>query len=338
MSKSSLALLDRAVQGAVAHELGDGNFDTAALAELGIAPERRRTVAGMRVISNAARDAEVSADAAKMTDKLLRYRADRALVIDKLKRVDVKPVAVLPLTAWNRICDSTGLYRFLPQGDSVRMDAAVLLKRAADDVNKTWRKQHDDFMLKAWGVYIGVETLLFLLGYFVGWGFYIPAGVGIFPGALFMGLSSSEGPIAPIPKEMEAKRIRELVAEHEKNGTLLKELWPDLREPEKGSNIRIALPEPPAEVQERLIAAERARLPLNIAVVGDAIMFKEPIADVLVGIRTKHWEEVERQEALRLDPIAYVVEGSAVAIIDQYGKFPIEQAVMNQVINSEHLV
>lgn len=71
MSKSSLALLDEAVQGAVALLLGAGEHDKTALAELGVVPQRTRNVAGLKVVSNAARDADVHPNSAKMTDNLL---------------------------------------------------------------------------------------------------------------------------------------------------------------------------------------------------------------------------------------------------------------------------
>lgn len=338
MSRSNLALLDRAVQGAVALELGDGDHDKSALAELGVVPQRTRTVAGLKVVSNAARDAEVDPNSAKMTDKLLRYRADRELVIGKLKRVGVEPIAVLPLTAWERICDSTGLYRFKPNGDQVRVSASNLFKQAEKYARAKASERHDGFMIACLATWFVLTVGCGLLGYNVHPGWYFPmAAIGFF-GFLILIAGIVDGPMNSRPRDIEAARIRELVAEHEKNGTLIKELWPDLKEPAKGENIRIALPEPPADVQERLIAAERARLPLNIAVVGDAIAFKELVADVLVGIRGKYWDEVERLEALNRDPIAYVIEGTAVAIIDQYGEFPIEKEVINKVINSEHLV
>ncbi len=338
MSVSNLALLDRAVQGAVALELGDGDHDRTALAELGVVPQRTRIVAGLKVISNAARDAEVDPKAATMTDKLLRYRADRELVIGKLKRVDVEPIAVLPLTAWERICDSTGLFRFKPNGDQVRISASNLFKQAEEYARRKAKERHHRFLKTYLATWLALIVGCGLLGYNVHPGWYVPmAVIGLFGFGIFIS-SVDDGPMNSKPRDIEAARIRELVTEHEKNGTLIKELWPDLKEPSKGADIRISLPEPPAEVQERLIAAERARLPLNIAVVGDAIAFKEPVADVLVGIRGKYWDEVERREALDRDPIAYVIEGTAVAIIDQYGEFPIEREVMNRVINSEHLV
>lgn len=336
MSHSNLALLDRAVQGAVAHELGDGDHNSAVLAELGIEPRRTRTVAGLTVISNAARDAEVSPQAATMTDKLLRYRADRELVLGKLKRVGVEPIAVLPLTAWERICNSTGLFRFVPDGDKVRISAARLIKQAETDAMVEASKKQAIINRKWAGMWALGAIITGVLALTLSGGWWVATAISVV--ATIGNLGSSEPNWRP--RDIEARLINERVAELEKNGTLLKELWPDLIEPAKGPSIRIALPTPPAEVQERLIAAERARLPLNIAVVGDAIAFKESVAGVLINERKSHWDEVERQrqEALRLDPIAYVIEGTAVAIIDQYGDFPIEKAVMNEVINSEHLV
>lgn len=339
MATSNLVLLDRAVQGAVALELGDGDHDKVALAELGVVPKRTRNVAGLKIVSNAARDAAVDPKAATMIDKLLRYRADHDLVIDKLKRVGIEPLAVLPSAAWEKILDGAGLYRFKPDGDKVRVSAAHLLKRASEYAEACATEKHFIHSLVAWGVYLAVEVALFGLGK-SGWGglFYFLFGIGIFPLGLLLAVATGNKPADSRPQKIEAARIRELVDQHEKEGTLVKELWPDLKEPSEGAVIRIALPEPPLEVQERLVIAERARLPLNVAVVGDAIMFKEPVADVLVGVRQKYWEEVDRLVTLNRNPIAYVIEGTAVAIIDQYGDFPIEKEVMSEVINLEHLV
>src|SRR3989338_6503299 len=103
--ESNLALLDRAVDDAISHELGDGKHDETALAELGVQPQRFRTVAGLKVVSNAARDAGVDPKAAQLNDKLMRYRAEKSLVLQKLKIVGITPLAVLPHSAWERICD-----------------------------------------------------------------------------------------------------------------------------------------------------------------------------------------------------------------------------------------
>ena len=337
MSKSNLALLDRAVQGAVALELGDGEHDTAVLAELGIAPQRTRTIAGLRVVSNAARDAEVDPKAAAMTDKLLRYRADRELVTSKLKRAGIEPLAVLPLIAWDRICDSTGLYRFSPNGDKVRIGGTQLANQVEKELVAVERVRVGKSAGKSMLVFGLIAVCSILLTIFTsslwGWGIM----VGVFGAFISLVVRSSDPAIGWASSTFKA-RLEELLAEHEKNGTLLKELWPKLVAPERGSEIRIELPTPPLEVQERLLAAERARFTLCVAVVGEAISFKESIADVLIRGKQEDLIERARLASLDRDPIAYVVEGSAVAIIDQYGDFPIELEVMNQVINSEHLV
>lgn len=339
MSKQGLVLLDRAVNAAVAHELGEGGHDTDALKALGIEPKRKRNIAGIRVVSNAARDAEHDPAAARLFDNLLRYRTDRQLVTDKLKRVGVEPIAVLPRSAWDRICAESNLYRFVPRGDTVRIDTSALLAEAQKEA-------------KAEEALIGEQSCgnwkvpLVLLAASLGAAyFHSPAWLAMSAcfGLWAICAYSRKEVMWYERRALESKHLRARVEHHEKAGSIIAMLWPKCIEPaakantEEDAEIRIALPEAPAEVVERVLAVERARLPLHVAVVAEAISFKESVADAVLRSRTKFWEDVARMEALKRDPIHYVVEGSAVAIIDQYGEFPIEQAVINQVINSEHL-
>lgn len=339
MSKHNLALLDRAVTAAVAHELGEGDHDHDALKALGVEPQRKRNVAGIRVISNAARDASYDPNAARLLDNLLRYRTDRQLVTDKLKRVGVEPIAILPRTAWDRICVESQLYRFIPRGDTVRMDISKLVEEATKKAREE-ELQIGQQSSGNWKIPLALLALLAPAAHFhsIGWLFPFPL-IAMWAAYAYSGekLHWSER------QALEAKHLRTLVEEHEKAGNIVAMLWPNCIEPtakkkaEDNAEVRIALPEAPPEVVERVLAVERARLPLHVAVVAEAISFKEPIVDAVLRSRTKYWEEIAQLEALKRDPIHYVVEGSAVAIIDQYGEFPIEQAVINQVINSEHL-
>jgi hypothetical protein len=342
MRHTNLALLDRAVKGAVALEMGEGDNDTAALAELGITPQRTRTVAGLTVISNASRDAKVNPNAAAMLKKLKTYLTDSAAVQNKLEKVGVTPHAVLPLVAWERICDSAKLYRFVPKGDAVRFASKdnALVKHAASEAEQAAKKIERRHILITWGCIALMAIGIALLGCVVSAGFLVLEAL-VLLGAVFTLMFQEGGPFdlsSEAKKELEAACVRKLVAERQTAGSLAADLWPNLKEPAQGSTIRIELPTPPPEVQERIVAAEHTKLPLHVAVVGEAIAFKEPVADVLIGERAEHWAEVKRQELLDRDPIVYVIVGSAVAIIDQYGEFPIEKEVMHEVINSEHLV
>jgi hypothetical protein len=95
---------------------------------------------------------------------------------------------------------------------------------------------------------------------------------------------------------------------------------------------------PPIEVQERLIAIERTRHPLCVAVAAKGIVLKESVVDKLLGTNVELAYKAPLSPNHEADPIAYIVEGTAVAIIDQYGDLPIELATMQKVINSEYLV
>ena len=339
----NLKRLDRAVQASVALELGEAANDDGAFAELGVAPRRTRTIAGLRVASVAARDAKVDPEAGKMLKRLRQYRSDRDCVLEKLRRVGVEPIAVLPLTAWEHVCDSASLFRFTPREDAVRV---ALPESTMEGIARDAKRK---------GLFFGIAVSLFFFGASFGFGalsqyvlglFCVPCVLcflfATFVAAGEMGLLS-ENVAPPDPewtRRMETKSIRAFVAKHERAGTLVKELWPNFREPAEGSDVRVAFPDPPAEVAQRLVAAARTGLPMRLAVVGEAIAFKESVADVLIGERRAHWEmEESRYQALKLlDPIVYIVEGTAVAIIDQYGDFPIEKEVIERVINSEHLV
>ena len=342
MGKGNLALLSQAVAGAVAEELGEGTHDTAALAALGVIPQRHRMVAGLRVISNAARDAEVDTVSAERMDRLLRYRSDSELVTQKLERVGVKPLAVLPLSAWEHIADKAGLYRFQPKGDTVRVgntDAILNLawEKAREEARAEMKLNHTrlkQLLFKYLGVAAAIGSIPagLYFGSFTAFGITAVCGFMSFGVSEFLGMPS-DGSLRPKFKA----HLKAFVDEQYQAGTLPKYLWPDMVESSKGAQVRISFPEPPEDVQKRLIAAERARLPLHIAIVPDAISFRENPVNAILKEQDARWA-AERAASLSQDPIAYVVEGFAVAVIDQYGDFPIEREVINEVVNSEHLV
>lgn len=336
--KGNLALLDRAVQGAIAHELGDGEHDPIALAELGVAPARMRSVAGLRVISNAARDAEFDKNAAKLHDGLLRYRADRQLVVEKLKRVGVEPLAVLPLTAWERICDATKLFRFTPSGNTVRCDTRVLHQEAQAELAKlpvsTGLKIFWSLCLLALLAGVTLVTRSNLAEYgnaFDKWAIfpYFAVSMVMF---LVWGAGSAIAVTESDNSQQSAAAMATVLGRHTEDGTLLELLWPNYREPDQGDAVAISLPDAPSDVQEKLVALERARLTMRIAVVKEAIGVDGKLQGAIIG------KFVEAMEALKRDPIVFVREGTAVAIIAQFGDFPIEKEVIEKVINSEHLV
>lgn len=96
----------------------------------------------------------------------------------------------------------------------------------------------------------------------------------------------------------------------------------------------VILPQPPADVAAKLIATTNAGLKLKVAAEAGAIGFKESLGD----LRKQALSEEARRIAAMADPIIYTEEGTATAIIAQFGDFPIERAVVEAVVSSANLV
>ncbi len=329
---SAFQKLNDLVECSVAVELGEISADEAA--GLGVRSERTRFVGGFSVISNAERDAPVDPD---FKNRLLQYRQDRDSVRGKLAECGVEPKAILPLRAWERICDRTGLYRFSPIGDEVRLDPGKFLQevRRSTEIKMKVFNFLSRLLIVCQCIY--VLSLPFAFG--IGTASFFWASVGAIVACLFLWFFESgqiEANEQGIKRRVENSTVRKWVAKHQENGTICTQLWPNFRESENGPTIRISFPDMPADVAARVLAAERTGLTLQVALVREAITFKESVSAVLLSYRD-YLMEVARLEALNRDPIIYVTVGSAVAIVDQFGEFPIEKGVMNEVISSDHL-
>lgn len=351
--KSKLALLDEMVLETVALELGKSNHDNATLVSLGVATQRFREVAGLRIVSNAARDEEVDSKSAERLDRLLRFCNDAELVRKKLARAGVKPLAVLPKTAWLRICEKAGLYRFKPKDGKVFINVGgvdAIFTTALEQVRAEAKAKLNLKDSTMWKILDTVAFFLWIVG-FVGIGIFsniyeIPKNPEVFMFLAWFLVGGFTWAIISLPDQMPsdnelkplvADRIRSIVDKHKKDDTLVQTLWPERCEWARDSlQVKVAFPDPPKDVQERIALAERARLPINLAVTPDAVTFLEDPTAVILKEEQRRWDD--QLLRLKADPIAYVIECSAVAIIDQYGDFPIEKEVINEVINSEYLV
>lgn len=101
----------------------------------------------------------------------------------------------------------------------------------------------------------------------------------------------------------------------------------------------VVLPEPPStvlDILKKLNQTQEWQPRLFVAAEPDAIQIAGGWAHAFV-------KEVEAEEARRIalkaDPILYLINGEAVAILAQYGEgFKLEEAAIEAVINSEHLL
>ena len=100
----------------------------------------------------------------------------------------------------------------------------------------------------------------------------------------------------------------------------------------------VVLPLPPADVAQTLARAATTGYTLHVAAVPEAISFKETMAELRARETARRKAEEARRLAAQRDPIIYVEEGSAAAIIAQFGDFPIEQKVVDAVIASDDII
>ncbi|MFZ1655091.1 MAG: hypothetical protein WBO92_01305 [Candidatus Moraniibacteriota bacterium] len=342
---TALRALDEAVNTAVANELGEEGAEEK-MKRLGISVTRTRTVADLSVVSHAARDAWVDPAAAQLQNHLIEYRGHRQILEQKLARVGVNPIATLPSRAWERLSRESGLIQMTPVGDTVAVNLSGPLRSASASQDEARKKAQGARFWRA------VSVVIFLVVCCLGlvWYYHTPQFLPIvlvisYMGTIGVGVATSE-----LTSETERHQrdlvqrdhVEAWIKKHEADGTLYNELFPGGVEPtHEGANsksivkIRICLPQPPADVQETIIRAQRSGLVLHTAAVPEAIAFAENLVDKVFAIHTE--QEAERIANSRLDPIVYVEEGKAVAILAQFGDFPIEQELVNKVIGSAFL-
>lgn len=110
---------------------------------------------------------------------------------------------------------------------------------------------------------------------------------------------------------------------------------------------RIILPEPPEEIKNILIKMNGFNL--TVVAAKDAVGFEKDPAEIIfteyirIRVDGKQKEEqrraVEEERLRRLAcPIICLENGTAIAILCQFGDFPIEQEVVDEVCASSHLI
>lgn len=110
-----------------------------------------------------------------------------------------------------------------------------------------------------------------------------------------------------------------------------------------GHTATLVLPNPPADVVEILIKAQSRKL--QVAAVADAIRLLESPSELVAHTAFTERDLWARAQGyadmadwVKRDPIVYTEEGTATAIIAQFGEFPIEKQVVDFVVASGKLI
>jgi hypothetical protein len=104
-------------------------------------------------------------------------------------------------------------------------------------------------------------------------------------------------------------------------------------EPGWGLPATLVMPIQPADVAEVLLKARD--LDLKVATVAEAISFKETPSEIYRNVVA---DREARAKALRDDPIIYFEQGTAVAIVQQFGDFPVEREIIDRILSAENLM
>lgn len=373
MTSTALALrtdhpirtLGTAVNDAVGRYLAESDDDRLALAKAAgqLAPQPRK-IAGLTVISDDEPVAEYRSKLKERRHVLKRYLADKEKVVEQLKAVDIEPLAVLPKSAWERLCEEAKFYRFRPAKDGTVFADGLLLKILRNSVEENCAsivKRRNLANLSRFQRVRPWSLLVFGLACFSLWAYfevYRPDKAAQWNSVLMLfgtlsviigawcGFSnqnkrlSVEDAFKEKPPEW---YVQQIVQQHKRK--LKQMLWPNRREPdltnsERDERIRLKLelPLPPQETQAILLRAEGLRLSLHVAAVGRAIAVstKNLVASLL---KEKERQDTEaRRLAMQHDPIVYVEQGFAVAIIAQYGEFKAEQELIDKIVGSVQLI
>jgi hypothetical protein len=100
--------------------------------------------------------------------------------------------------------------------------------------------------------------------------------------------------------------------------------------------VKVILPTPPKDVQAVLVQLSRhTEFNARTAAVPQALAFNPPLSSLMRdGIKAQQ-EEAARIRALQRDPIVYVLRDGVVAIVAQFGDFPIEQKIVDHLTKNE---
>lgn len=111
----------------------------------------------------------------------------------------------------------------------------------------------------------------------------------------------------------------------------------------RGPSATLVLPDPPADVAETLVKAQSFKL--TVAAVPDAIRFAETMGELRTSSNTSAkdlWAQdqgyADYADWIKRDPIIFTEQGSAVAVLAQFGEFPIEQQIVDAVVHSDGLL
>lgn len=282
-------------------------------------------------------------------ERIKGYRNDAANLTSWLDSIGIEPIAVITAKAFDQLVTEAGLFTLQPttHGTVAIHRTPILALRVKDWVETV---VHTTIFAVVFAVFIwGFSSF--------GWDVQEASGPGAFIGMVAT-LAACELAVC-LPAVWLLAKINGWVFTRRAAAWVDSLSWADLllaltggtRKFASGSAYyeteaftrQVVLPPAPPEVLDkvcRMLSSQREDRPvynLYIAAEPNAIQFKDGLAGLFDHAAIQ--KVLDHEEMLRRDPILFVRGGgSAVAIIAQYGDLAIEKAMIDKVINSEHLL
>jgi hypothetical protein len=252
------------------------------------------------------------------------YVQSAEILRNRLSQRNVTPIAIIPTAWWNAMTKESGLWTLRPDNEgTVGIDPSDAVEQAEKSKIPALLWVFGNAALVAGGalfywdlpVTVSCIAMLYIIG--------VVATCGVT--AALLGIFKKTGDRLNARWHAAVHVLRHGRAKV-MGGMLVNEYRSHVR-------IAIGLPTPPADVVETL--KRIAHLPnIKVAAEPGAVGFAKSPTTIISERILKNWDD-ERKEIERiraLDPIIYLEEGPAVAIVAQFGDFPIEKELVDRVV------
>lgn len=267
-------------------------------------------------------------------DRRRSFREDSARLRGRLAASGVQPIAVLPAQWWHAMVDRAGLLDLAPDHEGkVPLNADRIAKRAMKGAASFVSFVVASTILVSALCYYAFVFRHGLSPYHFGRAAVIVSGAAAFSAA-FWGFIVNGTPLGSYVSAGWSTLYYMLT---HRRTNVVRQMLEDGKT-RGGRYVQVYLPKPPEEVTA--VLKKCVGQPLRVAAVPGAVGFsKSPGRLIYEAMRDERQEEDRRRREMRqLDPIVYAESGSAVAIIAQFGAFPIEQKLVEEVVKSGSLL
>jgi hypothetical protein len=339
MSKTNLMTIDRAFNADLEARQEGKCLPTAVIKDLDSVGHRR--IGGFSVPDPDLRAAKQNS----YVQGIMSYASGRAAMLSTLEKAGITALAVLPKAAWDTICKRSELLTLSPDSEGHVYSSGAPFDNARKEANDTIQT-FQAFQIAIGSVLCGVAFALAILSYNDIAYASIFSTLGHFTKfVLLSALMSIPGLILNLILEGAMGIGSKLVYRRIVVGRLLKSfnfIQSVFDRTDHGKYaFGVTLPQPPKDVAEVLLKAAKVaaenRYEMRTAAVMEAVHFTPSIADVYhKNDEVRSQEEEAARIAASRDPIVTLEKNGIVVVIAQFGDFPIEQKVLEEVTQKEY--